>query len=249
MLELNKIYLGNCFELMKRIDDKSIDMILADLPFSKTDFYWDKSFNLEILWNSYRRIIKNNGCIALNAIQPFTTDLINSNKKWFKYDYVWIKTQAANFQLAKYMPLKKHESILIFYNKKPIYNPQMWKGKLKSKRIGHIKYQDRKKEMYLSSKPANLSIVKNDIYYPTTILTFSSCARNKSLHPTQKPVELCEFFIKTYTNKNDLILDNVTGSGTTLLAAKNLNRQFIGIEKEEKYYKIACTRIGQIINL
>jgi site-specific DNA-methyltransferase (adenine-specific) len=143
------------------------------------------------------------------------------------------------------MPLKKHEDVCIFYEGRPTYNPQMWKGKLKGKRIGKTVYQNRKSDMYLSSKPANLSIVKNDIYYPTTILNYPNVSRNKSIHPTQKPVELEEFLIKTYTNEGDTVLDNCAGSGTTGIAARNCNRKFILIEKEEKYYDKIIGRLNQ----
>lgn len=243
MIDINTIYCADMLETMPLIDEKSIDLILCDLPYGITDCKWDCQINLNSLWYQYKRIIKPNGTILLNATQPFATTLINSNPKWFKYDWIWIKTQAANFQLAKKMPLKKHEYILVFYNKKPTYNPQMWKGELKSKRIGNEIYQSRKNEMYLASKPANLNAVKSDIYYPTTILNFPSVSRNKSLHPTQKSIELCEYLIKTYTNKGDLVLDNAAGSGTSGLACKNTERNFILIEKEQKYVEIAEKRI------
>lgn len=241
----NKIVKGDCLELMKDITTNSIDLIFTDLPYGVTDMQWDSRIDLTQLWAHYRRIIKPNGVILLYATQPFASTLVNSNPKWFKYEWIWIKTQAANFQLAKRMPLKKHESILVFYGKTPLYCPQMKKGEPKMKRIGKEVYQDRKNDMYLSSKPKNLTAVKSDLYYPTTILEFPSVSRNKSLHPTQKSVELTEFLIKTYTLPNELILDNCAGSSTTAVAAINTNRNFIMMEKDAKYYEISVKRIEE----
>ena len=243
-----KLWFGDCLELMKNISDKSVDMILADLPFSSnkrkiTNLKWDSQINIEEMWREYKRIIKPNGVIALHAIQPFSSLLICSNLEWFKYDYIWEKSQAANFQLAKKMPLKKHEQILIFYGKPPTYNPQMWKGEAKQKRIGSKKYQDRKNETYIDTNMVNLENVLSDTYYPTTTLKFKSVPRNKSLHRTQKPVKLEEFFIKTYTNAGELVLDNTMGSGTTVEAAINLGRRAIGIEKDKEIFDIAVKRI------
>jgi len=237
------IYNDDCFNVFPSIQDKSIDMIICDLPFSITACKWDKPIDLKLLWDNYKRILKPNGVVALHSIQPFTTDLINSNREWFKYNYIWIKTQAANFQLAKKMPLKKHEDVCIFYGKTPLYQPQMTKGVPVKKRIGQNKYQDRKSDMYLSSKPSNLENVISDMYYPTTILQYPSESRNKSLHPTQKPVELTEFLIKTYTREGETVLDNCAGSGTVGVACKNTNRNFILIEKEEKYFNIIKQRL------
>ena len=248
IFEKNKIYHGDCLEVMKQIPNKTISLIFADLPYKVTDCNWDVLIDLPNLWDEYKRILKPNGVVLLYATQPFATELINSNPKWFKYDWVWIKTQAANFQLAKKMPLKKHEYILVFYGKKPTYNPQMWKGEMKMKRIGNEKYQDRKSDMYLSSKPANLKAVKSDMYYPTTILNFPSVARNKSLHPTQKSVELGEFLIKTYTNEGELVLDNTAGSSTTAISCIKTKREWIMIEKEEQYYNLSLKRVGDFLN-
>lgn len=239
------LILADCMDILYQLPDKSVQLILADLPYGVTDLKWDNTLDLDELWIEYKRIIKDNGCVILHATQPFATHLINSNSKWFKYEYIWIKTQASNFQLAKKMPLKKHENVLVFYNNPPIYNPQMTKGEAKMKRIGKNKYQDRKNDMYLSSKPSNLEAVKSDTYYPTTILEFPQVAKNKSQHPTQKSVELAKFLIKTYTNENDLVLDNTMGVGTTCIAAKETNRKFIGIEIEEKYYNIAVKRFSE----
>ncbi len=239
------LYNADCFDVFGTVPEKSVQLILADLPYGITDLKWDSVLDLQKLWEEYKRVLKPNGCVLLHATQPFATTLINSNSKWYKYEYIWIKTQASNFQLAKKMPLKKHENILTFYLKPPIYNPQMRKGEPKMKRIGNEKYQERNNEMYLSSKPSNLKAVKSDIYYPTTILEYPQVAKNKSVHPTQKSVELAEFLIKTYTNELDLVLDNTMGSGTTGVAAMNTNRKFIGIEKEQNYFDIAVKIIEE----
>lgn len=245
-----KLWFGNCLDEMNRIDDNSVSLILADLPFSSkkrkiTDLKWDLQIDIDDLWKQYKRVLKPNGVIALHAVQPFSSALVNSNPDWFKYDYIWIKSQAANFQLAKKMPLKKHEQILIFYNKRPTYNPQMWKGELKQKRIGNNKYQDRQKETYIKTNMVNLESVASDIYYPTTILNIPSVSRNQSLHRTQKPVALEEFFINTYTNVGETVLDNTCGSGTTLVASRNLKRKAIGIENDKETFEIARTRLNE----
>lgn len=218
-------------------------MVLCDLPYAITDCKWDVGIDLDKLWEQYERILISAGVIVLHSVQPFTTVLINSKPNWFKYTYVWIKTQAANFQIAKYMPLKKHEDVCIFYKKKPIYNPQMWKGESKAKRIGKAVYQTRKTDMYLASKPANLETVISNTYFPTTVLNFKSVARNKSVHRTQKPVELAEFFMRTYTNEGATVLDNCIGSGTTAIACINTDRNYIGFEKDAAYFEIANRRI------
>lgn len=245
----SKLVLADCLDVMSDIPDKSVQLILADLPYSSkknrvTDLEWDSEINLVELWRHYKRVLKPGGVVALHGTQPFSSRLIYSNPDWFKYDYIWIKSQAANFQLAKKMPLKKHEQILIFYTGRPAYNPQMWRGEIKQKRIGSETYQNRKSEAYIKTKMVNLASIPSDTYYPTTILTFPSVPRNQSLHRTQKPVELEEFFIKTYTNEGDVVLDNVMGVGTTCIAAKNLSRTYIGIEKEHEFYEIAEDRLN-----
>ena len=241
----SKIYLDDCFTVLPQLPDHVVDLVLADLPFGKTDFAWDDpDFDLKTFWNQVIRVLKPNGVVACHAVQPFTTCLIVSNPTWFKYTYVWIKTQAANFQLAKLMPLKKHEDVVIFYNRRPVYHPQMRKGVPKFKRSGPTVYQQRKSVMYLASRPANLSLVKSDTYYPTTVLDgFPSLPRNRSRHPTQKPVALAEFFIKTYTDPGGLVLDPTMGVGTTCLAAIATGRRFIGIEKVPQYFDEASRAI------
>ncbi len=219
---------------MKDIPDKSIDMILCDLPYGVTSRNkWDCIIDYKNLWEQYNRIIKDNGAIALHCQQPFTTELIHSNIKMFKYCWYWYKHQVSGFLNAKKQPLRNIEDIAIFYSKQPIYNPRMTKGKMQLKNTGGASENYNKFE----AQPHY-----SDEYYPTTLLDFP-LRRFKNGHPTQKPVELCEYLIKTYTNEGDLVLDNTCGSGTTLLASRNLKRKCIGIELEEKYCDIAKQRL------
>jgi len=247
--KINKVIQGDCLELMKNIPNKSIDMILCDLPYGTTACKWDIIIPFDKLWKQYKRIIKDNGIIVLTASQPFTSFLIMSNLSMFKYEWILNKVSGSNFMQLKKMPLKIHENILIFYKKSPTYNPQMQKG-IQWERGG------KKKEYTNNIINSKLkSIVKNDknnLKYPKSIQEFSyqqtECSNSKRLHPTQKPIALFEYLIKTYTNEGDLVLDNCAGSGTTGMACKNLNRNFILIEKEEKYIKIIKNRLKNKIN-
>ena len=235
---------GDCLELMEQLPSQSVALVLADLPYGKTDCGWDSPVDLARLWPLIRWAAKSNAVCCFTAVQPFTTTLVNSNQAAFRYTYVWIKRQAANFQLAKFMPLKKHEDVVVFYQKRPTYNPQMRHGATKSKRIGKEVYQARKTECFLASRPANLSSVMSDTYYPTTILEIPGVARNQSLHRTQKPVELFEFLIQTYTNQGDTILDPCAGVGTAALAAARTGRKFIGFELDPAIYQTGLNRIN-----
>lgn len=238
MLELNKIYNQDCLEGMKSVDDKSIDFILTDLPFGVTARNsWDSIIPFDKLWLQYERIIKDNGAIALNAIQPFASQLVCSNLKLFKYEYIWQKDYSTGFLNAKKQPLRNHEQILIFHKSPPIYNPQMTEGKpYTCKQGGHgTNYHDRGEEV------KEVITVNNGTRYPVSIQKFS---RDKEkFHPTQKPENLCSFLIKTYTNEGMLVLDSCAGSGTTLLAAKNLGRNYIGFENNLEYFNIATERL------
>lgn len=241
-----EIWLGDCLELMKNIPDKSVDMILCDLPYGIIRAKWDSVLPLDELWFFYKKILKNNGIVCLFAASPFDKILGVSNLPWLKYEWIWEKTQATGFFNAKKMPMKAHENILVFYDKKPTYNPQ--------KTLGHKPINKYTKKSSVCNKTEVYGSVKKDISgggetcrYPRTVLKFASDKQKNKLtgliHPTQKPVALLEYLIKTYTNEGDLVLDNCAGSGSTLVAAKNLNRQFIGIEKEEKYYNICLERL------
>ena len=239
MLELNKIYHGDCLELMKDIPDKSIDMILCDLPYGTTRNKWDSIIPLEPLWEQYERIIKDRGMICLTASEPFASQLISSNYKLFKYDLIWDKKLPTGFLNAKRRPLRRHEQILCFYKKLPTYNPQMTNGEPYDKGIVKTFSSNYGKQTPVRAKN------ETGERYPTSILEFSNANQKDKLHPTQKPVELFEYLIKTYTNEGDVVLDNCIGSGTTAIACINTNRFFIGIEKEKEYVDIANRRIEE----
>ena len=232
-----KLFRGNFLEIMRDIPDKSIDMILCDLPYGKTRNKWDSIISLDKLWEQYNRIIKDNGAISLFAQTPFDKVLGVSNLKMLRYEWIWEKEQGTGFLNAKKMPLKNHENILIFYKKPPIYNPQMKKGKPYTL----------ERNTYTVNYGKQVDMVRTENTgerYPLTILKFK---RDKEkLHPTQKPVALLEYLIKTYTNEGEIVLDNCMGSGSTGVACLNANRKFIGIELDENYYNIACNRINNI---
>ena len=229
---------GDCLELMKDIPNKSIDMILCDLPYGTTQNKWDSVIPLDELWKEYKRIIKDNGVIALTSQGIFTAKLMLSNEKWFKYKLVWVKSKATNFLNAKKQPLRKHENICVFYNKQPQYNPQMTEGEPYDKGV-------RKNQLTGSYGDFNPVHVKSEgMRYPTDVVYFKTAeSEGKVYHPTQKPVSLLEYLIKTYTNERETVLDNCMGSGSTGVACINTNRNFIGMELDEKYFNIAKERI------
>lgn len=242
MLDINKVYLGDCLEVMKDIDDKSIDMILADLPYGTTHCKWDSPIDLNLLWIQYKIIIKDNGVIVLFAQTPFDKILGCSNIEWLKYEWIWEKTQATGHLNAKKAPMKAHENILVFYHKQPTFNPIKTQGHPRKVSTAHHKRNTSTGQIY--SKCDNFSDYDSTERYPRSVQVFASDKQKLNLHSTQKPLALCEYLIKTYTNEGDIVLDNVAGSGTTLLASKNLNRNFIGIEKDEKFYNIINSRIN-----
>ena len=215
---------GDCLEKMKDIPDKSIDMILCDLPYGTTACKWDTVIPFEPMWEQYNRIIKDNCAIVLTASQPFTSALVMSNIKMFKYEWVWNKKQSGSFLLAKYKPLKITESVLIFSNGTTKYIPQMITGNMRKK--GGAK--NVKSNLYSFT---DTPIKYNDKYYPTNLIEFSLADKRNRLHPTQKPVALFEYLIKTYTNEGDTVLDNCAGSFTTAIAAENTKRNWICIEQ------------------
>lgn len=241
MLELNKIYCADCLDLMKEMDDQSIDMILCDLPYGTTACKWDTIIPFEPLWEQYKRIIKDNGAIVLTASQPFTSALVMSNIKQFKYELIWDKNFGVAPGVAKYRPMPSHESILIFSGGKTKYNPQMRKGKpYIDKRSGN-RAQINGNEHKLGYKN-NFDIKNLGTRFPLSIIKVQKYNK-KGQHPTQKPVPLFEYLIKTYTNEGDLVLDNCAGSGTTGIACINTNRNYILIEQEEEYCEIINRRI------
>jgi len=248
-IQRNNVYLGDCLEVMKFIPDESINLILADLPYGTTKAAFDSTIDLEKLWEQYNRIIKKDGAILLFAQTPFDKVLGASNIKMLKYEWIWEKTQATGFLNAKKMPMKAHENILVFYKNAPTYNPQ--------KTTGHKPINSYTKRAKVQNKTELYGAVKEDVSgggetdrYPRSVLVFPSDKQimksTPFLHPMQKPLALCEYLIKTYTNEGDVVLDNVCGSGTTGVAAKNLNRDYILIEKEERFYDMSRKRL-QII--
>lgn len=248
MIELNKIYNEDCLgdkekgTGMWRIPDKSIDMILCDLPYGVTARNkWDEVIPFNLLWEQYNRIIKDNGAIVLMGQGVFSAKLIMSNIKNYKYTLIWEKDNITGHLNAKKQPLRKHEDILVFYKKQPTYNPQMTEGK--PYQYSHYSY-DTNSSNYGEQK--GVGQIKNEgKRYPTSIIKINkpNPKKEKILHPTQKPVELFEWLIKTYTNENEVVLDNCIGSGTTAIACINTNRKYIGFELDEEYYNIAIERI------
>lgn len=240
-MELNKVILGDCLEEMKKIPDKSIDMVLCDLPYGTTACKWDTIIPFEPLWKEYKRIIKDNGAIVLTASQPFTSALVMSNPSQFKYSWVWEKSKASNFLLAKKQPLKAHEDILVFSNKTPVYFPQKTVGK-PFKGEGRSKKGSQTELVNSVPNPTFRNDNKGD-RFPRSVQYFVTAESEGCLHPTQKPVALFEYLIKTYTNEGDLVLDNCAGSGTTGVACRNTNRNYILIEKEPEYIEIINKRL------
>ena len=236
-MELDTIYNMDCIEGMKMLPDKSIDMILCDLPYGTTACKWDFIIPFDELWSAYKRIIKDNGAIVLFGSEPFSTLLRSSNLSMFRYDWIWEKEQGANFMLCKYQPYKVHEIISVFSKKRHKYHPQMTRGK-----------------PYISGKGTSGEITNNvtkvqtknsGTRYPRSIQRFNTDKAKGSYHPTQKPVALCEYLIKTYTNEGETVLDNCMGSGTTGVACVNTDRNFIGIELDDHYFEVATERINQ----
>ena len=227
---------GDCLEEMAKLPDGCVDMVMTDPPYGTTACKWDSVIPLEPMWEQLKRVIKPNGAIVMTASQPFTTTLIASNMKMFKYCWVWDKDRSCGSLLAKKRPLKYHEDVAVFYKKLPLYQPQMTKGKMQRKASGG------KSDNY-----GETPIVRydSDQYYPRSIQTFKACHNmTGKVHPTQKPVALMEYLIKTYTNEGETVLDFTMGSGTTGVACKNLNRSFIGIELDDEYFEIAKERIN-----
>jgi len=238
MLQINSVNNGNCLELMSDIDDKSIDMILCDLPYGTTDCKWDTVIPFEPLWAHYKRIIKDNGAIVLFGSEPFSSYLRISNIKQYKYDWIWNKRKPGNIFLAKYQPMKTHEIISVF-NSKIFYPIKTPRDKIKQSKnygtgeaIGGDKSKEDKLYIYTDKNPIS-------------ILDFSNASQKGKFHPTQKPVALFEYLIKTYTHEGELVLDNCAGSGTTAIACLKTNRNYILIEQETKYCDIANKRIAE----
>ncbi len=238
---MNKILLGDSLDIMSKATPKSIDMVLCDLPYGTTKAKWDVVIPFDLLWKQYNKIIKENGAIVLFCSQPFTSKLIVSNLSNFKYTWVWKKPKGTGHLNAKKMPLRDSEDIAVFYKKQCIYNPQFIEGTPYKNKAGK-NHDSKSSTTDLYNEYTNFRYDNKGIRYPKTIIEFPIVERG-TLHPTQKPVALLEYLIKTYTNEGDVVLDNCMGSGSTIIAAINTNRRYIGIEKDEKYFNIAEERI------
>ena len=238
---INKVICGDCLVEMKKIPDKSIDMILCDLPYGTTQNKWDSVIPLNKLWKEYERIIKDNGAIVLTSQGVFTAKLILSNEKLFKYKIVWEKSKPTNFLNAKKQPLRKHEDICVFYKKQPLYNPQMSEGEAYNKGF-------RKNQLTGSYGDfKSVEVKSNGERYPTDIVYFKTAeSEGEVFHPTQKPIELGRYLIKTFTKKGDIVLDNTCGSGSFLVSAVLENRNFIGIEKNHEVHRFKNKEIDYI---
>lgn len=238
-----KLYNECCFEALDKIEDDSVDLLLTDLPYGTTNCKWDSPLPLDRLWVHYNRICKTNAAMIFTAAQPFTSALVMSNPKNFKYSWVWEKSKATGYLNAKKMPMRAHEDICVFYRKPPIYNPQKWQSTPYNKGTAH-----RPTDVYGKQ---TTTTVKNDsgMRYPRSVQYFKTAeSEGKSIHPTQKPVSLMSYLIETYTNPGQVVLDNVMGVGTTGIAAVKTGRHFIGMEIDEEYFSVAEKRISEAVS-
>ncbi len=241
-MEAVTLWNGDCLKEMARIPDGSIDMVLADPPYGTTACKWDSVIQFEPMWEQLKRITKKNGAIVLTASQPFTSALIMSNVKMFKYCWVWDKVRKTGHLNAKHQPMRKTEDVAVFYKSKPCYNPQMVQGAEHLR--GPFGKQKTQTTVYGNFSDDNRTYTSNE-YYPENVIQF--CAEMQSTHPTQKPVALMEYLIRTYTNEGETVIDFTMGSGTTGVACRNLGRRFIGIELDEGYFNIAAERINSVL--
>lgn len=249
MIDLNRIYNEDCLEGMKRIPDKSIDCIICDLPYGTTSCKWDKIIPFEKLWEQYNRIIKDNGAICLFAIEPFASYLRLSNINYYKYDWIWDKKHPTGQLNAKKQPLRQHELVCIFYRKQCTYNPIMHTNRLSRSFVGKIRKSNKMSDNYGQQYDYISNIHNNSKSYPRSIITQTAVIGNSSekvAHPTQKPVALIEYLIKTYSNEGETILDNCMGSGTTAIACINTKRNYIGFEIDKEYHELSVKRINDL---
>ena len=243
------LYLGDCLEVMSDIPDSSVDLILCDLPYGTTSCKWDSVIPFEPLWAQYRRVAKKNSAIVLTASQPFTTSLIASNMKGFRYCWVWAKSRVTGFANAKVQPLRCAEDVVVFYRNRPTYNPQGLVRINAAKRNGAsvggdtLRGDTAKSSGKGALRTAGGEYIQEFTGYPRQVLNI--CSESRTSHPTQKPVALMEYMIRTYTNEGDTVMDNCMGSGTTGVACANTGRKFIGIERDAGYFEIARQRIEQ----
>lgn len=238
---------GDCLDIMDSFPSGYFDAIICDPPYGTTACKWDSVIDLSLMWKQLKRIIKPNGAIVLFGSQPFTSVLITSNLKMFKYDLVWDKKRPTGQLNAKKQPLRQHENILVFYTKPPCYNPIMHENRLKRKFKGNVNKDRKTSDTFGQQYDYEQNINANSKSYPRSIIEQTAVigtSKEKVKHPTQKPIALMEYLIKTYTNEGEKILDFTVGSGTTGLAAVNLKREFVGIEKDPEYFKLAQDRIN-----
>ncbi len=234
-----ELFHGDCLDRMSEIESGTVDLILCDLPYGTTCCAWDVVIPFDQLWRQYERVIKDNGAIVLFAAQPFAAVLATSNLKLFRYEIIWEKSSATGFLNAKKQPLRAHENILVFYKSQPTYNPQ--------KTFGHERKVAKRKDIGSEHYGKQLKVQPYDSTerYPRSVQVFSSDKQKSNFHPTQKPVALCEYLIRTYTNEGETVLDNTMGSGTTGVASINTGRKFIGIEKADDYFIVAENRLAE----
>ncbi len=245
-MKVDYIKQGDCLELMQELPDQSVHMILCDLPYGVTKNVWDKQIMLDKLWMQYKRIIKPHGVVALFGQGVFFADIVNSNRKWFRYDIVWDKVLVSGFLNANRMPLRCHEQIAIFYKHLPTYNPQFWQGRpihgssglhYRKREINHNYGKFRR----ISARPAGTTE-----HYPTSIIHVPKYHPSATTHPTEKPIELLKYLVKTYTNEGDIVLDNCLGCGGTAVACVQTSRHYIGYELMPDYVKTARQRVQEI---
>ena len=243
-MKMNVIYYRDCLGGgLQSIPDNSVDMVLTDPPYGTTQNKWDSIVDMNLFWKEIKRVTKDNSAILLFSQMPFTAIAVMSNSKMFRYEWICEKHNPTGFLNAKRMPLKSHENVLVFYNKLPTYNPQMVYGNPHHRGGG----ENRESTNYGSFSTVISSTT--NFYYPRDVIKVNWQESTRGLHPTQKPVSLCEYFIKTYSNKGDIILDPFIGSGTTAVAAINTERKYIGFEKDDKYFKIAKNRLDKLTNI
>ncbi len=236
-----ELYHGDCLEVMQSLPDNSIDMVLCDLPYQMTGCKWDVLIPFDRLWENYKRVCKKDAAIVLFGSMPFSAMLVSSNLKAYKHDWIWQKNRGSNFACVKYQPMREHESVFVFSYGKPEYNPIMEeRSKAGLERTNYKLQYNTKTHIYGDGFKKQMFVDLPKKRYPSSIQKFNT---EVGLHPTQKPVALCEYLIKTYSNENEVVLDNCMGSGSTGVACLNTNRKFIGIELDDNYFNVAKQRI------
>ena len=241
----NTLWLGDCFDVMAMLPDQSVDMILADLPYGTTKCKWDTVLPFDLLWEQYKRVIKPGKAIVLTGSQPFTSALVMSNPTMFKYEWVWEKSKASNFLLAKKQPLKAHENVLVFSNGSPCYYPQKTQGKPYYRGGINEKHDNPEVSNNIPNYHNHIRKSEDGMRLPRSVQYFKTAEFEGKFHPTQKPVALFSYLIKTYSQENEIVLDNVAGGFTTAISAIETGRQYICIEKEEKYYNLGYQRVQE----